>query len=399
MPPITNADLTLLLAQHRAPCVSLYQPTQRSYPTDQQGPILYRNLVRQAEEAMRPHHPASVVQPLIRKFAALLDDLAFWTHRLDGLAVFGSPDFFHSFDLQRRMPERLVVNEAFHLKPLLRIAQSADRFQVLCLTREKVRMLQGNRDTLDEIPLNGVPATIVEALGDAVEAPQRRDNYRGSYGPVGGGTRPAAREPGPRPAPDRGPPTGHTAKGDDAKLDAERFFHAIDRAVWERHSRDSGLPLILVTLPQHQAMFHALSHNQCLLPGGVEHNPETLSNGQLKEAVWEFLRPRNEERLAKLSEDFGTARAHGQGDGDPAEVAKAAWAGRVGVLLVDADRRIPARFDPEKGEVRPADPGPQNGQDLLEDLAEQVLRTRGEVIVVPSRQMPTTTGAAAIFRY
>ena len=50
MRPLTPDRLTALLGPQQPPCVSLYQPTHRTYPASQQGPILYRNLVKQAEE-------------------------------------------------------------------------------------------------------------------------------------------------------------------------------------------------------------------------------------------------------------------------------------------------------------------------------------------------------------
>lgn len=37
--------------------------------------------------------------------------------------------------------------------------------------------------------------------------------------------------------------------------------------------------------------------------------------------------------------------------------------------------------------------------DLLDDLAEAVLRTGGDVVVVPKDQMPSESGLAAILRY
>ena len=69
----------------------------------------------------------------------------------------------------------------------------------------------------------------------------------------------------------RGPnvPPGHPATRDDAKLDSERFFRAVDRAVWERVSRPSGLPLVIAALPEHQAVFRAVSRNSQLLEAGV----------------------------------------------------------------------------------------------------------------------------------
>jgi hypothetical protein len=37
--------------------------------------------------------------------------------------------------------------------------------------------------------------------------------------------------------------------------------------------------------------------------------------------------------------------------------------------------------------------------DLLDDLGERVLKTGGEVVIVPSGRMPTQTGIAATFRF
>jgi len=37
--------------------------------------------------------------------------------------------------------------------------------------------------------------------------------------------------------------------------------------------------------------------------------------------------------------------------------------------------------------------------DILDDLAEQVMRTGGQVIVAPKGSMPNDKGLAAIFRY
>jgi hypothetical protein len=36
---------------------------------------------------------------------------------------------------------------------------------------------------------------------------------------------------------------------------------------------------------------------------------------------------------------------------------------------------------------------------VIDDLAEMVLRTGGEVVVVPKERMPTDTGLAATFRH
>ena len=89
MRPITKNDLSGLLGEQQPPCVSVYLPTQRSYPDSKQNPLHYQNLLEQAEESLRRNYPAQG-KPLLARLRQLTDD-AFWTHRLDGLAVLASP--------------------------------------------------------------------------------------------------------------------------------------------------------------------------------------------------------------------------------------------------------------------------------------------------------------------
>jgi hypothetical protein len=196
---------------------------------------------------------------------------------------------------------------------------------------------------------------------------------------------------------------GHGSRKDERELDRERFFRVIDRKILEHFSNRSRLPLLLAALPEHQAHFRELRHNPLLVARGIEANPDALSPEQLREAAWEVLEPFFEARLAKLIATFGEARGHGRGSDRPEEVAEALAQGRVGILLVEADRRIPGRVDAVAGRVTYADrtdpPMDPATEDVLDDLAEAVLRTRGEVVVVPAEEMPTRTGVAAIYRF
>src|SRR5690606_27843381 len=68
---------------------------------------------------------------------------------------------------QRPVKELVVVADSFHTKPLLRIIQSADRYQILALTRKDVRLFEGNRDVVDEVELDAaVPRTPADVLGE-----------------------------------------------------------------------------------------------------------------------------------------------------------------------------------------------------------------------------------------
>ncbi len=380
---LTFELLAELTSVHQPPCLSLYQPTHRGHPENQQDPIRFRNLVKELETSLRQKYPAVEIRLIMEPFEALAHDHAFWNHTLDGLAVLGGPGLFHLVPLQRPVAELAVVADSFHTKPLRRFLQSVDRYQVLGLSLRKIQLFEGTRDALDEIdPAPGVPRTITEALGDELTEPH---STVASYGGVGQGSTPMHH--------------GHGSKKDEVDIDAERFFRAIDRAVLEHHSKPSSLPLILAALPEHHPRFHQISHNPFLEPEGILVNPDSVPEADLRALAWQVVEPQYHARLTKLSEEFDQARSKGLGSDDLVQVAQAAAAGRVAALLIEADRQIPGRLDSATGQVECADLSHPQVDDLLDDLGELVEKKGGRVLVVPIERMPGQTGLAATYRH
>lgn len=372
-----------LLEACEPPCLSLYQPTHRHHPENQQDPIRFRNLVKVLEESLLQRYPTDEIRPLLDPFLALADDRDFWNHTLDGLAVLGARGMFRVYRLQRPVAELVVVADSFHTKPLMRILQSADRYQILGLSRQEIKLFEGNRDALDEIePAHGVPRTITEALGEELTESHQTV---ASYGGVGGSHSPMHH--------------GHGGKASEVDSDAERFFRAIDRGILEHHSQPSALPLILATLPEHRHMFHQVSHNPFLLVEGIDIHPDALPIDELRQRAWQVFEPHYLARLAALVEEFGRARSQDLGHDELARVARAVAVGRVATLLIEADREVPGRIDAATGDVEFDDLAPLEIDDALDDLGALALKMGGEVVIVPTERMPTETGIAAIYRY
>lgn len=372
-----------LLAERRPPCISLYQPTRRTSP-DKQDRIRFRNLLRRMRESLARRYEAQSVQTLVDRFDAIAADDAFWLRRTDGLAILASTERFELFELQRSVPELVVVADSFHVKPLLRVVQSADRFHVLALTRKEIKLYAGNRDALDRVDLANVPATITAALGEELTEPYQGFHGVGPYHAARGSV---------------GIHHGRGQKKDEVDLDMTRFFRVVDRAILEQHSRPTGLPMLLAGLPHNVAGFRAVSHNQQLVAGAIELDPDSLTLEELRTYAWQRMEPIYLERLAALTDRYRLNRSRGLGGEDPQAVAEAAARGRVGTLLIDAERIVPGRFDAATGRVERRALSDPDTDDLLDDLAETVVRMNGEAIVVPTQRMPSETGLAAIYRF
>lgn len=372
-----------LLDACEPPCLSLYQPTHRHHPENQQDPIRFRNLVKALEESLLQKFPTHEIQPLLDPFLGLADDRDFWNHSLDGLAVLGARGMFRVYRLQRPVAELVVVADSFHTKPLRLILQSVDRYQVLGLSRQEIKLFEGNRDALDEIePAQGVPRTITEALGEELTEPHQTV---ASYGGVGGSHSPMHH--------------GHGGKKPEVDIDAERFFRAVDRGILKHHSRPSALPLILATLPKHRHLFHKVSQNPFLMDEGIDIHPDALPIDKLRQRAWRVVEPHYLARLAALVEEFGRARSKDLGHEELTHVAKAVVAGRVATLLIEADYEVPGRIDATTGDIEFDDLAHPEVDDVLDDLGALALKMGGQVVIVPTERMPTETGIAAIYRY
>jgi hypothetical protein len=394
---IGRQDLSELLAAGRAgPCLSVYLPMQRRFPEQQQNVVRYRNLLRRLEQAEARGNLRQPDEKLIAPMRALTDDVELWSHPTDGLAVFSAPGFFRAHRLPRSVQEVASIAETFHIKPLLRMVQSADRYQVLVLNRERLRLLEGNRDALEDVELaDGVPSTIEEALGEQLTELQTHAFSYGT-GPAGGAGGRRSLTAGPK---EGGIHHGQGSKKDELDLDIERFFRTVDRAILERHSKPSGLPLVLAALSEYHAPFHRISHNRQLLEHGIEMNVDALTNDELRERAWHCMEPTYLQRLQLLVDRYGAARGAGRADDSLPQVGLAAAVGRVDVLLLEADRKLAGAMDPASGVWSIGNADDEAAGDIYDDLAEAVLRNGGEVIIVPSERMPTATGIAAIYRY
>ncbi|MGE0758345.1 MAG: hypothetical protein AB7F89_11645 [Pirellulaceae bacterium] len=374
--------LAVLFDQRTPPCVSLYQPIYRSPPEQSQNAVRFANLVTQIGETLRERYQRARANEVLASLTRLRESPDFLLPTSDGLAVFASPDFVQVMRLPKSVQEVAQVSDSFFVRPLIRVLQAADRFQLLGVSAGRVRVFDGHRDFVIEVPDgDGVPRTRREALPEEYTDPT-----------LPPGVAPDSRE-------GFGGPVIHAAQRsrlDNHDTDVLRFYRVVDEAMIQRYSRPSQLPLVLVALPENQAMFRSVSGNPFLLEEGVAADPLAFSPREMLEHAWPLFEQRHQQQLDNLRERFGTARSHQRGDDDLEQVATAAAMSRVDTLLLEEGRNEFGRFDAVDGRVVR---DPTATDDLYDELAELVLRRGGKVLVLTSDQMPTASGLAAIYRF
>lgn len=366
-----------LLADHDAPCVSIYVP-HRSAPPAQENAIRYKNLLNQADTLLRKSYSNEQAQAIRAKLDEGLSGGQYFTGGREAIAIFASADYDRVVELERPVDELVIVSDSFHVKPLIRAMQQGERFHLLAVSLNHVRFFEGSQYRLDEIKLNAnVPRSIFET--GEVAAPKYQggtvDNNELEH-------------------------QSHKPASDADHKGVDHFFRNLDRAIWENYSRKAQLPLIVAADAQHLSDFISMSKNQYLLDTGIAHNPESGNTDVLHKEALKLIEPRFRQEVESMKDQFNTAKAQQLGSDDLPKVAEAVVIGRVGTLLVNDAKQIPGILDRASGRIQPAGSDSRGAEDVLDDLAELVLRMDGRVYLVPPEQMPTDgADVAAVFRY
>lgn len=377
----SNELIKELLAVKETPCISLYMPTHRTHPENQKDPISYKNLLKKLEDSLLTTNSKDEVKELLSSFTELIDDKEFWNHTSLGLAIFSAGDLFNIVILNEPINELAVVADSFHTKPLRLNIQSLYRYQVLGLTLHSAKLYEGTRHSLQLVNLaEQFPDDSKQASGSELS-----EDYLTAA--ASGGVRGES----------NAMVHGHGGSSSEIDKDDERYFRLVADAVHERYSKQQKLPLVLAALSEHHNLFQKINKNPNLIKEGIQINPNSVEPDKLAEMAWELLQPEFLNRIETFKENFSFASSKGTGSDILNDVRTAAKEGRVGTLLLEADKIITDESGGRDQVANLLDDSKKD--DILDDIGETVHNMGGEVIVIPAELMPSTTGVAAIFRY
>ncbi|HEX5808109.1 MAG TPA: hypothetical protein VFY25_05545 [Anaerolineales bacterium] len=382
---VNPTDLKSLIAQQQKWCVSLYMPTHRLGREQQQDPVRLKNLLAEAETKLlangirRPE-----VQKLMSPAEQLLWDRDFWQHQGDGLAIFLANDFSRVYRLPAAFEELLVIGNGFHIKPLLPLLGRGEKFYILAVSLNSVRLFEATLDTIQEVTLD-FPTSMEEVLW--ADDPEKFLNLHSGSNSQNEGRGGAAVFHGHDPA-------------DEDKTNILRFFQSVNQGL-ETLIEDKRIPMILAGVDYLLPIYREASTYRNTLEDSIIGNPDRANIKELHATGWNIARPLFEESQKKAYEKFEQLSGQ-QSDlatTDLSKAVKAAAFGQVETLFVPLGTQIWGRYDAEQNHVTMAsEPGAQT-EDLLDLAATQTILNSGQVFAVPREQLPCDCDVAVILRY
>ncbi len=370
-----------IIFEEEGPFISLYQQTHKHSKGNKQDVTLFKNLVRDVEASLKQKYSKKDISLVMNMFQQIEEDKNIWNYTLEGMAVLANLNKCIIYRLDETVENLAIVADTLHIKPLLKIFQSVEKYQLLGLSGTEFALYEGNKYSIKEIKeMEGVPTTLEEVLGNQHTEPSTNHS---KYAGTGTGA----------------VPFGYGNKEDEVEKDLEKFFRYVDKYVLENHSKTTKLPLVLVSLKEHQNAFMKISNNPYLMKEGIRAAYNAFTMDELKTKVWMLMEPIYLAKNQNLVEKYNNAKAKDLGSDDLLEVALAVKENRVETLLLEAEKIIPGKVDMETGTVTLGELEKPDTDDILDDLAEFVMKKKGNVVVLPKEIMPSKTGIAAIYRY
>lgn len=383
---LTVPELRDLIAEnHEGPCISLYQPTTRKTNGSEEARIRFGNLVRRAG-ALLEDRPKREVQPLLHRLNEL-STREFWNHQLEGLAVFCSPNLLRDYQLTISVPELAIVADTFHVRPLLRSLQADRQYFLLDISEKHVRFCRGSSHGLEEIEVPGLPSSLVDALGPERREPQLQQHTGGHAGTTRENTT----------------GTGMVFHGHGVDLptdeDTLRYLRAVDAALFDLLKEEKS-PLILCAPETYHPAYRSVTRYGNLMAQGIQGSFKAATTDDLHQRAWPLVEKGVQHLQEQALEKFGNLLSQGRSTDELTTVARAAVEGRIDTLLLADGRHEWGRLDRKTGELRlRPEQREDQGDDVLDDVAELVILRGGEVFALEPSKMPNGSTVGATFRW
>lgn len=370
---LTHEDLLKLTSVNEGPCISIYIPGMPEKTLQ----LEYETLVRRAS------HLLSLDDRESAKKTELLESLYSFNpgehlHRNDyGLALFLNKHWAGFYMAGHLLPSKVVVAESFHLRPLLEDIQGDSSCHILTLTPQEALLLHCDGGTGTELHTflfhqgqhsNSIHWKHLDE-SETSQIPHLKSHMRG-----------------------RGLEDSQVKKKSWAKL----FLRWIEAKI----SKEAGFKQIPLLVFASENMFHGykeITHH----PNPTMIKTDPSKNSPRMEALIHqaqaHLHRENHQHRSISAYDLEKLTHQKKVIDDLVKISRAAMNGKVKTLFLQNNSEVWGEIHRRTGQIDFHEKQINaKDDDILDDIACEVIRHGGEVVVLKQDDMPTRSPAAAI---
>lgn len=340
-------------------CVTIIMNTHRTKPENEKDSIQLKNLVSKAEERLYEEFDKRDVWPIMEQLNQVIDKIE-RNYHLESLVVCANADFADYTRLAVEVEDRVVVDDNFATRDLIRSLQQNNAYYVLALNKHKVRLIEAFNDKL--LKEWGKPFPL--------------DNYLYTTD------------------------TEKLSHGDHQDRLTEEFFNRSDKELWE-NTKEHRLPVIVAADSRnHEHYMKVCDHPDGIL-GHIRQFPEDTPAYDIVQDAWQevhsIYNKKNEERMAELRQ----AVSQNKYFSDINDIWKGIQNGRGATLFVRKGFFQPGiikdnRIELVDQEKRTA---PNFKVDIIDEMIEANRSFGGDTVFIENEAMEDFQNVALITRY
>lgn len=244
------------------PCVSILLNTHRSRPANQKDSITLKNLQKEAENRLYETYDKRLVLQITDKLSKCIEQINH-DQNIESLILFANKDFADYTRLAISVKERVIIDNTFATRDLVRALHQEAAYYVLVLSRQSAKLIEAFNNKCVNENIDGFP--IINNL-------YTTDRLKLS-----------------------------TNKGQDVLI--EEYFNKVDK-VLNTVRKNNPLPVVIVTEKRNYSHYLQVADNESMVIAHLNKNRDNDKALQIVEDAWEevkrHLKKLNEKRISEL---------------------------------------------------------------------------------------------------
>lgn len=342
-------------------CITIIMNSHRTKPDCLKDEITLKNLIKEVENRLLADTTKQDAKLLIDKLQTLAAQIDH-NYNLDSLLLFVNHDIAEFTRLAIPVEDRVVIDNTFATRDLIRALNKESNYYVLVLSQEKARLIEAlNNKVIKEFkypfPIENTQFFAKNNTQSGVSSRQRN-------------------------------------------LMAE-FYNDVDKAV-NTVRKQKQLPVLVCALEENYSEYlKVVDQKNSLLSTYFNDNKIGEEDHVLIAEAWEIVKAYNIKLNAERKAELLKAVTENKFLSDTNEIYKAIKEGRIQTLFIEQGLFQPAVLENDEITYVPTDHRNDKGviDDIYDELIELNMNFGGEVVFLPKGELTKFNGFGAITRY
>lgn len=341
-------------------CITIILNTHRTRPDNEKDPIVLKNLIKDAETRLFNDYDKRLAKDMMGRINSLADSIDH-NQNLESLVLFVNEDVSEFIRLPVEVEDRVVIDETFATRALVRALNQQKAYYVLVLSRDQTRLIEAFNDKV--VHELGNPFPIVN---DTLYSTDRLELSM--------------------------------AQGQDHLI--EEFFNRVDKEV-NQIWYEKPLPILVCTEERNFHHYLKIADRKDSISGHLNKNRMHEKDHAIVREAWPVMQQKQIQKNAAKLGELKTALGSGMFLSDFLDIWKAILEGRGKTLFVQEGLFQPARMNGNEIEIVSAEDSDKKGvvDDIIDEMIENNMRHGGDTVFLSEDELEDFQGLALVTRY